>query len=116
MHMLFGFMHSGEMTLPSESAFDPSSHLCFSDVAVDDTNSRRIVKLRLKRQRPTPFEKDLRLSSVAHRMRSAQFLLSFHFWLSEVAAQSYYSCSPTDAHLRSPASSNRSARRYRNWA
>ena len=41
----FGFMRSGEMTLPSESAFDPSTHLCFSDVSVDDITKPLVVKL-----------------------------------------------------------------------
>lgn len=57
----FGFMRSGEMTLPSESAFDPSSHLCFSDVAVDDINSPRIVKLRLKASKTDPFRKGVEI-------------------------------------------------------
>ena len=44
----FGFMRSGEMTIPSESAFDPSSHLCFNDVSVDNIADPQVVKVCLK--------------------------------------------------------------------
>lgn len=51
----FGFMRSGEMTVPSESAFDPASHLCFEDVSIDDITAPSVVKLRLKASKTDPF-------------------------------------------------------------
>ena len=44
----FGFMRSGEVTLASESAFDPNTHLSFKDVSVNCIDNPRIVKLNLK--------------------------------------------------------------------
>ncbi len=57
----FGFMRSGEMTLPSESAFDPSSHLCVNDISVDDHTAPSIVKLRLKASKTDPFRKGVEI-------------------------------------------------------
>ncbi len=57
----FGFMRSGEMTVPSESAFDPSTHLCFGDVSVDDIAAPGIVKLRLKASKTDPFRKGVEI-------------------------------------------------------
>ena len=53
----FGFMRAGEMTLPSESAFDPNTHLCFKDVSVDCIEDPKIVKLNLKASKTDPFRK-----------------------------------------------------------
>ena len=57
----FGFMRSGEMTLPSETSFDPSSHLTFGDVTVDDISTPQIVKLRLKASKTDPFRKGVEI-------------------------------------------------------
>ncbi len=35
----FGFFRSGEITIPSESAYDESAHLSFQDVQVDCKSS-----------------------------------------------------------------------------
>ena len=51
----FGFMRAREMTLPSESAFDPNTHLCFKDVSVDCIEDPKIVKLNLKASKTDPF-------------------------------------------------------------
>ena len=39
----FGFMRVGEMTVPSETSFDPSSHLCITDVTIDYNNTPQMV-------------------------------------------------------------------------
>ncbi len=57
----FGFMRSGEMTIPSESAFDPSSHLCFNDVSVDNIADPRVVKVRLKASKTDPFRQGVEI-------------------------------------------------------
>ena len=54
---LYGFLRAGELTVPSESAFDSSTHLCFSDVSVDNILDPQIVKLRLKASKTDPFRK-----------------------------------------------------------
>ena len=53
----YGFFRAGELTVPSESAFDSSSHLCFSDVSVDCIHNPRVIKLRLKASKTDPFRK-----------------------------------------------------------
>ena len=53
----YGFLRAGELTVPSESAFDSSTHLCFSDVSVDNIFDPQIVKLRLKASKTDPFRK-----------------------------------------------------------
>lgn len=54
---IFGFMRAGEMTLPSEAAFDPNTHICFKDVLVDSIDNPKIVKLNLKASKTDPFRK-----------------------------------------------------------
>jgi len=75
----FGFMRSGEITVPSESAFDPSSHLCLSDVLVDDLNSPKIVKLNLKASKSDPFRKgvEIVLGTTCNNLFPVSALLSY---------------------------------------
>ena len=44
----FGFFHLGELTVPSASAFDPSTHLTPMDVAIDDRANLNLVQVHLK--------------------------------------------------------------------
>ena len=44
----FGFLRAGEMTLPSESVFDPGANLCYKDVAINDPVRPTLVKVRIK--------------------------------------------------------------------
>ena len=53
----YGFFRAGELTVPSESAFDSSAHLCFADVSVDCIHNPQVVKLRLKASKTDPFRK-----------------------------------------------------------
>lgn len=50
----FGF---GEMTLESESSFDPGANLCYSDIAIDDPAKPTILKVRIKASKTDPFRK-----------------------------------------------------------
>ena len=65
----FGFMRSGEITVPSESAFDPASHLCITDVTIDCINDPQMVKLNLKTSKTDPFRKGVEI--VLGRTRNA---------------------------------------------
>ena len=51
------FFRSGEVTVPSDSAFDPSAHLTFEDVSVDQITDPRVLKVHLKTSRTDPFRK-----------------------------------------------------------
>ena len=44
----FGFLLSGEITIPSDSSYDKGAHLSYDDVAVDCIYSPWILKVRLK--------------------------------------------------------------------
>ena len=47
----FGFFRSGEITVPHVTGFDPKIHLAWGDVALDNTQSPTLLKIRLKRSK-----------------------------------------------------------------
>ena len=50
-----GFFRSGEITVPSQSSFDRDVHLSFGDVSVDNQESPRQLRVRLKASKTDPF-------------------------------------------------------------
>jgi hypothetical protein len=57
----FGFLRAGEMTVPSDSAYDPKVHLNFSDIAVDNPEEPTVLKVTLKQSKTDPFRKGINL-------------------------------------------------------
>ena len=57
----FGFMQLGELTVLSQSGYDPTSHLSFDDVAVDDPLHPTLVQLTLKTSKTDPFRRGMQL-------------------------------------------------------
>ena len=55
----FGFLRSGEVTVLSDSAFDPATHIMFEDINVDDTTNPTLLKLRLKASKTDQFRKGM---------------------------------------------------------
>ena len=51
----FGFLRSGEITVPSDSEFDASTHLTFRDVAVDKLQAPSMLKVHIKASKTDPF-------------------------------------------------------------
>ena len=51
----FGFMRSGELTIPSATSYDEGAHLSFNDVAVDCMHNPRILRVYLKASKTDPF-------------------------------------------------------------
>lgn len=51
----FGFMRSGEITVPNNSTFDEGAHLMFRDITVDSTQNPQVLKVRLKASKTDPF-------------------------------------------------------------
>ena len=51
----FGFMHSGEFTVPNNSAFDPQCHLTARDIAVDCHQNPTMIRVLLKQSKTDPF-------------------------------------------------------------
>ena len=57
----FGFLRAGELTVPSDSAFDPSVHLLWGDLAVDAPGNPTVLSVRLKASKTDPFRKGITL-------------------------------------------------------
>ncbi len=53
----FGFLRSGELTVPTEGGFDTAVHLCFGDPSIDNPLNPSWVKLRLKASKTDPLRK-----------------------------------------------------------
>ena len=53
----FGFLRSGEATVPTTSSYDPGTHLSMSDVAVDSPGMPAKVFLRIKASKTDPWRK-----------------------------------------------------------
>jgi len=51
----FGFLRSGEITVPSDSAFEEGTHLTFRDVAVDNLDSPKSMRVTIKASKTDPF-------------------------------------------------------------
>ena len=51
----FGFLRSGELTVPSEGGYDEGAHLSFQDVSVDDLRNPQMLQVRIKASKTDPF-------------------------------------------------------------
>ena len=51
----FGFLRSGEITVPTESSFDEGAHLTFDDVTVDCISNPQMLKVKIKASKTDPF-------------------------------------------------------------
>ena len=51
----FGFLRSGEITVPSQHEFDPGAHLCAGDVTLDSRSAPQIAQLNIKASKTDPF-------------------------------------------------------------
>ena len=51
----FGFLRSGEICSPTDSTHDPSTHLNFSDIAVDSHENTSTISVRIKASKTDPF-------------------------------------------------------------
>ena len=57
----FGFLRVGEMTVPSQDAYDSSIHLSLDDVALDSRTTPTILWLKIKQSKTDPFRKGAKL-------------------------------------------------------
>ena len=57
----FGFLRTGEMTVPSDSKYDPSCHLSFGDIAVDNPKLPSVVRVTIKQSKTDPFRQGIDL-------------------------------------------------------
>jgi len=51
----FGFLRAGEAVIESDSSFDPSQHLSFTDIAVDRTTHPSFIRVTIKQSKTDPF-------------------------------------------------------------
>ena len=51
----YGFLRSGEITVPSMAEFDPEGHLCEGDVALDSLEDPAVVRVHIKASKTDPF-------------------------------------------------------------
>jgi hypothetical protein len=51
----FGFLRSGEATVPTLTGYDPGVHLSITDVAIDSREAPSMVSLRIKASKTDPF-------------------------------------------------------------
>ena len=52
---------SGEFTIPSDSAFDPSQHLCPADISVDSHVQPSLLRVHLKQSKTDPFHQGINI-------------------------------------------------------
>ena len=57
----FGFLRSGEITIPDASSYDPSVHLNFNDIAADNPTSPKILQIRIKASKTDPFRQGVNI-------------------------------------------------------
>ena len=51
----FGFLRSGEISIPSDKEYDPSTHLSFGDIAVDSHENTSTIAIKIKASKTDPY-------------------------------------------------------------
>jgi hypothetical protein len=57
----FAFLRSGEMTVPSDVAYDPACHLGWKDITVDNPLAPQMIRVTIKQSKTDPFRKGIDL-------------------------------------------------------
>ena len=57
----FGFLRAGEITVPSDKAFDQGAHLTLPDVSVDSFKSPKVLKIKIKASKTDPFREGINI-------------------------------------------------------
>ena len=57
----FGYLMAGEFTVPSDTAFDPQSHLSPLDIAVDNHEAPMLIRIRIKQSKTDPFRQGVHI-------------------------------------------------------
>ena len=80
---VFGFLRSGEATVPSRAAYDPAVHLSIADVARDSLSPPSVVSVKIKALKTDPF----RQGTTIHLGRTGAELCPVAALLSYIAAR-----------------------------
>jgi hypothetical protein len=73
----FGFLRTGEMTVPSDGGYNPQTHLNLSDIALDDNRRPSLVRVSIKQSKQIRSVKGSTFSWVA---RLPIYARCRHFW------------------------------------
>ena len=75
----FGFLRSGEICSPSDEEYDPSTHLNFSDLAVDSHDNTSVIALKIKTSKTDPFRQGVTiyLGTTNTKLCPVQALLAY---------------------------------------
>ena len=57
----FGFLRAGEITVPSEAAYDPGVHLNFADVTADSISDPKLLRVKIKASKTDPFRQGVEI-------------------------------------------------------
>lgn len=57
----FGFLRAGEFTVPSDTAFDPLTHLALADVALDSHTNPSLLRVHIKCSKTDPFRQGVHI-------------------------------------------------------
>ena len=73
------FLRSGAITIPTDSDYDSSTHISFTDVAVDNLASPTMLKLHLKASKTDLFRKgvDVKVGKVASQLYPVKAVLGY---------------------------------------
>lgn len=55
--LFFGFLRSGEVTVPSWKQYEPGGHLSVGDVMLDSPSTPSVIRVRIKQSKTDPFRK-----------------------------------------------------------
>lgn len=75
----FGFLRAGEMTVPSDTDYDPTIHLNCNDIAVDNPNDPAVLRVTIKQSKTDPFRRgiDLFLGKTATDLCPVKAMLNY---------------------------------------
>ena len=75
----FGFLRSGEITIPNLSSYDPSVHLNYNDISVDNPSNPSIIQVRIKASKTDPFRNgvDIYVGKTGHVLCPVSALLNY---------------------------------------
>ena len=75
----FGFLRAGEVTVPSERAYDGGEHLNISDISVDSVTSPTAMKVKKKASKTDPFRQgvDLFIGKTGNKLCPVAAMLAY---------------------------------------
>ena len=88
----FGFMRAGEITVPSQDAYDSTAHLSFKDVAVECPTNPMVMEVRIKASKTDPFRKGVNLF-IGRTNNDLCPIVAWLTWPSEEAVKAHSSAS-----------------------